>query len=145
MDISGHHRVVQRLGPLARNAKELAQEQVWQETLAIIQDIANKEGLLWLINITYQELQTIQISMVIHQFFLNHQGKILRVPMYHAHLVLHRVLHRHKALRNPVVEIVRTLAQHARLHVVDSAQAVTMAAVHHAAQVRVAVNVRLTV
>lgn len=140
-----HHRVVQRLVLLARNAKELAQEQVWQETLAIIQDIANKEGLLWLINITYQELQTIQISMVIHQFFLNHQGKILRVPMYHAHLVLHRVLHRHKALRNPVVEIVRTLAQHARLHVVDSAQAVTMAAVHHAAQVRVAVNVRLTV
>lgn len=145
MGISVHHRVVQRLVLLARNAKELAQEQVWQETLAIIQDIANKEGLLWLINITYQELQTIQISMVIHQFFLNHQGKILRVPMYHAHLVLHRVLHRHKALRNPVVEIVRTLAQHARLHVVDSAQAVTMAAVHHAAQVRVAVNVRLTV
>ena len=140
-----HHRVVQRLVQLVQNVKDLAQEQVLREILAIIQDIANKEGLLWLINITYQELQTIQISMVIHQFFLNHQGKILQVPMYHAHLVLHRVLHRHKVLRNPVVEIVRTLAQHARLHVVDSAQAVTMAAVHHAAQVRVAVNVRLTV
>ena len=140
-----HNLLALLLGPLARNAKDHARDRVWQEIPAIIQDIANKEGLLWLIYITYQELQTIQISMVIHQFFLNHQGKILQVPMYHAHLVLHRVLHRHKALRNPVVEIVRTLAQHARLHVVDSAQAVTMAAVHHAAQVRVAVNVRLTV
>ena len=130
---------------LVQNAKDLAQVQVRPLQLEIVRVMMNKEGLLWLINITYQELQTIQISMVIHQFFLNHQGKILQVPMYHAHLVLHRVLHRHKALRNPVVEIVRTLAQHARLHVVDSAQAVTMAAVHHAAQVRVAVNVRLTV
>ena len=83
--------------------------------------------------------------MVVHQYLLIHQEIIPPVRMYPAHLVLHRVLHRHKALRNPVVEIVRTLAQHARLHVVDSAQAVTMAAVHHAAQVRVAVNVRLTV
>lgn len=145
MGITVHSRLVDRLVLLVQNAEELAQEQVLREILAIILVMINREGLIWLINITYQELQTIQISMVIHQFFLNHQGKILQVPMYHAHLVLHRVLHRHKTLRNPAVEIVRTLAQHARLHVVDSAQAVTMAAVHHAAQVRVAVNVRLTV
>ena len=140
-----HNLLALQLGPLARNAKDHAKDRVWQETLAIIQDIANKEGLLWLINITYQELQTIQISMVIHQFFLNQQGKILQVPMYHAHLVLHRVLHRHKALRNPVVETVRTLAQHARLHVVDSAQAVTTVVVHPVVLVHVVVNARLTV
>ena len=83
--------------------------------------------------------------MVVHQYLLIHQEIIPPVRMYPALLVLHLVSHLPKGCPNHVVETVRTLAQHARLHVVDSAQAVTTVVVHLVVLVHVVVNARLTV
>ena len=54
-------RLAQQHDLLVQNAEELAQEQVLREILAIILAMINREGLIWLINITYQCLLIIRI------------------------------------------------------------------------------------
>ena len=83
--------------------------------------------------------------MVVHQYLLIHREIIPPVRMYPVLLVPHLVSHLPKECPNHVVETVRTLAQHARLHVAVNVRAVTTVVVHLVVLVHVVVNARLTV